>query len=293
MLRSFKPDLGSHLRDPRQLVRGVLGVLLLANLVAVFFVFRTPGGTLEELESQVIGRRTQLLQQQQAVVRLKQMVEHTEAAREAGDHFLNSYFLPRRHAYSMLELDLLRAAKAAGIRARERTNSYEPIEGSDTLGMLNISANFEGTYADLIQMVNELDRSHRLLIIEQLQATPQQGTNSLAILVKLNAFFRAEGPQEADVEVPAEALRPVQKEPVIQVKPAMAAPVRQPVARPMPIRGGPPPPQASEPRSGPMRPSAMEPGEFGPGSRPGQMPGMRPGGPTRIVRPGAPPENQQ
>ncbi len=297
MLKSFRPDLSSHLRDPRDLMRGLIGVLLAANLVAVWFVYRTPGGTLEDLESQLVASRKQLVTHQQSVARLKQLVAHTDAAREAGDEFLNTYFLPRRHAYSLLELDLLKASKAAGIRARERTNSYEPIEGSDTLGMLNINANFEGSYADLIHLVNELDRSRRLVIIEQLQATPQQGSNSLAILVKLNTFFRAEGPQEAAEEVPAEALAPVRNDLLRPARPATVAPA--PVRAPMPHAGAAPPPpsQMSEPRSGPAVPMRA-------GPRPGQMPGSvqmpAPGmvpGSGRIRRPGlqpgSNPENEQ
>ena len=50
----------------------------------------------------------------------------------------------------------------------------EPVEGSDTLDMLQISANFEGTYPDLVHFMNLLDKSDRLLIIESLNATPQQ-----------------------------------------------------------------------------------------------------------------------
>ena len=49
------------------------------------------------------------------------------------------------------------------------------MDGSDTLEMMQISANFEGTYPDLIHFVNLLDKSDRLLVIESLNATPQQG----------------------------------------------------------------------------------------------------------------------
>lgn len=249
MRKSFKLDLKSHTRDPRHAVRALLGVLLAANLAAAWFVFQTPGGTLEELESELAAKRKQLIAGQQAVGRLKTVVAQTEKARAAGDQFLNTYFLPRRHAYSMLEIDLANAARSAGIRAKERTNSFEPVEGSDTLGMLNVNANFEGTYADLIELVNALDRSKRLLIIEQLQATPQQGGTGLAVALKLNAFFRLEGPQEAgeDELVPVKAGAPEAPNPAPAAPPALtpkpAAAVAKPAAQP--------PVQVSEPRSGP------------------------------------------
>lgn len=199
MLKSFKPDWRGVARDPRKAVRAVLGVLLVANLAAAWFVFQPPGGSLEQLESEVRAARNQLVQRQQALGRAKLNLELAGKAREAGDTFLNKYFLARRTAYSTLLVDLGQAAKTAGIQAKERSFNYEPIEGSDTLGMLTINANFEGSYADLVQFVNQIDRSHRLMIIDSMTAQPQQQSNTLNINVKMNAFFRAE-PGEAPVE---------------------------------------------------------------------------------------------
>lgn len=211
MLKSFKySGLKLNLRDQKTLVRAGLGVLTLANLLAAFFVYRTPGGTLEQLEEEIVDTRRQLVERQRDIDRLKKLVERTEQAREAGDQFLATYFLPRKHAYSLLEIDLTAATKAAGVAARERSFNYEPIEGSDTLGLLTINAGFEGTYSDLVQFVNQIDRSKRLLILEQLQAQPQTGSNLLQINVKMNAFFRFEGPQEAELPPPPDE-KPGQK----------------------------------------------------------------------------------
>ncbi len=202
MPRNYKlPPFRLNLRDRRTLARAGLGLLTFANLAAAFFVYRTPGGTLEELESEIVQARRQVVEKQRSIERLKKLVVRTEQARQAGDSFLATYFLPRKHAYSLLEIDLTTAAKAAGIVPRERSFNYEPIEGSDTLGLLTINAGFEGSYADLIEFVNGIDRSKRLLILEQLQAQPQQGGNALQINVKMHAFFRFEGPQ--DLEPPA------------------------------------------------------------------------------------------
>lgn len=255
MPRSFNLDLKAHIRDPRQLVRIALGILLAANLIAAWFVFQTPGGTLEQLEADLAAKRKQLIGRQQSLERMKKLFAKATLARDAGDNFLGTYFLPRRNAYSMLEVDLALAAHSAGIRAKERSYNYEPIEGSDTLGMLNINASFEGTYADLIELVNAIDRSKRLLIIEQLQAQPQQGTNTLGIVVKLNAFFRMDGPEatKEDLSTVVETSAP---EPVIQPKPL--TPGRQNMAPPPPAQPNPQTvkpvqqPQASEPRSGPL-----------------------------------------
>lgn len=200
MPRSFKlPAFKLNLRDQKTLVRAGLGILTAANLLAAFFVYRTPGGTLAQLEEEIVASRRQLIERERDIGRLKKLVAYTEQARKSGDDFLASYFLPRKHAYSLLEIDLTAAAKAAGIASRERSFNYEPIEGSDTLGLLTINAGFEGSYADLVEFVNQIDRSKRLIILEQLQAQPQLGGNTLQINVKMNAFFRFEGPQDLDL----------------------------------------------------------------------------------------------
>ena len=58
MPRSFKnfklPAMPQNFsKDPRVLARAVLGVLLLANLIAAFAIFRPVGGSAEQLDQQL------------------------------------------------------------------------------------------------------------------------------------------------------------------------------------------------------------------------------------------------
>jgi hypothetical protein len=188
----FDIDWQTLSRDPKKAVRLVLGTLLGLNLIAAWFVFQTPGGSLEDLEREIVSKRHELVNRQATIQRLQKIVDKCEIAQREGDSFLTSYFLDRPTSSSMLESELDSAAKAANIRPRDRSYSDEPIEGSDTLGIRTINANYEGTYADLIQFINQLDRSKRLLILDQLNAQPIQGTGALAINLKMNVFYREE-----------------------------------------------------------------------------------------------------
>jgi Tfp pilus assembly protein PilO len=180
-------------RNRKAVVRAGLGTLLAMNLIAAFFAFRTPGGSLTQLESELTNARQQLMMRQKTAQRLKSNLEQVKRGRQSGDAFMKTAFLDRRAAYSTLEVELADAAKSAGIKAKERTYGYEPIEGSESLGIVTINANYEGTYADLIEFVNAVDRSTRLLILDSLQAQPIQGAGTLAINLKLYAFFSEEG----------------------------------------------------------------------------------------------------
>jgi type IV pilus assembly protein PilO len=167
-----------------------LGLLLLANIIAALLVFRPWGGSREELEQQAVDLHRQVQQRQAAAARLRSIVGKVETARQAGDDFLKQHFTDQQIAYSTLLEELGQASREAGVQEREHSFVFEPVEGSDTLGVLKITANYQGSYADLIQFVNRLDRSKKFLIVESLTATPQQNAGVLNVNMKLNAFVQ-------------------------------------------------------------------------------------------------------
>jgi type IV pilus assembly protein PilO len=173
--------------------RAVLGVLLAANLAALGMVIWPVGGTPEQLERQIGDLRRDIQRRQAAVAGLRALAAKVEKGRIEGDRFLDRYFLARRTAYSTLVGELSKSAQNAGIRYKEHSFAFEGIEGSDTLAMMTITGNYEGTYADLIEFINALDRSGRFLIVESMQAAPQQSGGMLSVLVRMNAFVRDDG----------------------------------------------------------------------------------------------------
>lgn len=180
-------------KDPRVAVHAALGLLLLANLVAAAAVFKPWGGSPEDLQRQLAQLRTGTEKRQTAVARLRGLAGRVDKARLDSDRFFDRYFLDRRTAYSNVVSELNDIAQKAGLKPKEHSFSTEPVEGSDNLAMMIITGHYEGGYADLIQFVNQIDRSPRFLTIESLTATPQQGTGTLNVNLKLNAFVREEG----------------------------------------------------------------------------------------------------
>jgi hypothetical protein len=179
--------------NPRAAIRLGLGVLVAANLVAAYFVVRPIGGSAQELAQQALEVHSQIRQQQGVLERTRVLVSKIESGRGEGDHFMKSYFMPRRLAYSTIVAELNDLASQAKITPRDSAWALEPVEGSDTLDMLQISANFEGLYPDLIHFINLLDKSDRLMIIESLNATPQQSGGRLNVMLKLDTFVEEDG----------------------------------------------------------------------------------------------------
>jgi Tfp pilus assembly protein PilO len=184
-----------NLNDPQLIVRIVLGVLLAANLVAVGLVLFPPGGSAEDLEQQVVTLQSQVRPKQAALDRTREHAAAVEKGRSEGDQFLGDYFLNGRTAFSTLLSELQEAAVQSKIKAMDHAYSMEPVEGSDTMNLMSITAAYTGSYTDLMHFVHELDRSHSLLIIESLSAAPQQNSDILTVSMKLDTFVRENATQ--------------------------------------------------------------------------------------------------
>ncbi|MCE5306726.1 MAG: hypothetical protein LLG20_03705 [Acidobacteriales bacterium] len=177
-------------KRPRTLMRGAIGVLLAANLAAAVFAFHPFGGSAEDLERQLAALQRDVQQKQAALNQKRAIAAKIEKARSEGDRFMTGAFVSRRAASSTMVSELVKSAKQVGMRPKEHSFVFEPVEGSDTLSMMTITGNYEGSYADLVQFVNLLDRSPRFLIIEFLQAAPQSTGGMLNVSMKLNTFVR-------------------------------------------------------------------------------------------------------
>lgn len=194
MPRSFKiPSISLPQRNggAKSVMQWIAGALLVLNLVAAYFAWRPPGGSASELDQQALAMRAQVIQKRIMLERTRQNVGKVETGRMQGEAFLQNYFVDDRMKSSVIVGELIDAAKESKIKSKEHSFTLDPIEGSANLAMMTITGNYEGTYGDLIHFINRLDKSNRLLIIESLNATPQQGSAGLLnVNLKLDAFVR-------------------------------------------------------------------------------------------------------
>ncbi|MCS7314916.1 MAG: hypothetical protein RMI94_07005 [Bryobacterales bacterium] len=190
--------------DLRLRARILLGSLLAANLALALAIFQPWGGSADDLERRLAALRQEVTERRQAVERLRAVATKVQTARQQAERFVAEYFLDRRTVSSTILRELDTLAREAGMRAREGSYLFEPIEGSDGLSMMTIQAGFEGSYADLMRLLNLLDRSPRLIILADLQAAPQPSGTLLNVTMKLNAFVR-EKDRQATLPARAEA----------------------------------------------------------------------------------------
>ncbi|MBM3725459.1 MAG: hypothetical protein FJW40_08550 [Acidobacteria bacterium] len=208
---SLLPGGLAGLRNPRAAVRVLIAVLVFANLAAFALVLYPPGGSAEDLEREINSQRKAIAAGERRNRELKALADKVEAARKQGDGFMLKYFIDRRVASSTIVSELANAAKEAGMKPKEHAFIFDAVDGSDTVTMMNITANYEGTYSDLIHFVNRLDRSPRFLIIDSLTAAPQQQGGQLNVAVRINAFVEEHAaPQGLPTLTPAAVTAPVE-----------------------------------------------------------------------------------
>lgn len=176
--------------NPKKAARIVLGVLLGLNLVAALLLLEWFGGSPEGLEASLIRLESQLQQQKAELNQVKTLAGKMQSGASEGTQFIETYFMEQRQASSEILKTLDAMEARVGIRPRGKTFSTEAIEGTEEYVMLNITANYDGTYADLVEFVSAIDRSERLLILDSLQVAPQRDEGTLQIQTQLFAFVR-------------------------------------------------------------------------------------------------------
>lgn len=187
---------GLSVKDPRVVMRILIGALLAVNLVVAVIAFKPFGGSADDLRKEQASLSSQLRQLKTKLDSTTQHVGNIEIARTQGDEFLGKYIMEKRSAPAIMIEELNKAAAEAGIRPLPASESPEAIEGSDDLQMETITAAFEGNYAALTKLINLLDKSHLFLIIDSmaLNAPQQNGpatpTQNLNVNIKLITFVR-------------------------------------------------------------------------------------------------------
>jgi len=176
-------------KEPRILLRGIMGALLAANLVAAVIAFKPFGGSADDLQREEAALNQQLTGLRDHVAKSKQSVAKMQNARKDTDQFMAKYVTDEHFGASALALELDRIATEAGVRPLSVTYGEQDIEGSDGMKMVSLTGGFEGNYASLAKFINLLDKSPRFLIIEGLQTNaPQQNGAALTVQMKVDTF---------------------------------------------------------------------------------------------------------
>lgn len=179
-------------RGPRFWLQGALAVLAIANAVLIYFYLAPPGGTQQALHEQSRQIQRQIASAKIGSARLRMVSTKVQTGSEQGVDFQARYFLPKRTAYGQIIAEIQRMAKESGVQPREGVFSEEPVEGSPDLSILNFTASYEGNYDSLMKFLYQADKSPMLLMLDTLQAAPQQKGQQINTSIRFQAIIREE-----------------------------------------------------------------------------------------------------
>jgi type IV pilus assembly protein PilO len=190
----MRPNLSSW-KEPRILLRGIMGALVAANLAAAVIAFKPFGGSADDLQREEAALNQQLTGLRDHVANSKQLVAKLQNARKDTDRFMAKYVTDELRGASTLLDELNRIATESGVRPLPQSYTEQEIKGTDGMKMVSVTEGCEGNYATLAKFINLLDKSPRFLIIEGLQTTaPQQNGAPLTVQLKIDTFVNgAEG----------------------------------------------------------------------------------------------------
>jgi hypothetical protein len=176
-------------KEPRFLLRGIMGALLAANLVAAVIAFKPFGGSADDLQREEAALNQQLSGLRDHVAKSKQLVAKLQNARKDTDQFMAKYVTDELRGASTLLDELNRIANESGVRPLPQSYNEQEIKGSNGMKMVSVTEGCEGNYASLAKFINLLDKSPRFLIIEGLQTqAPQQNGAPLTVQLKIDTF---------------------------------------------------------------------------------------------------------
>jgi Tfp pilus assembly protein PilO len=167
------------------------------NVIGLFWYVAAPGGSRKDLAEQSEQIRREIAGTRQRAVRLKSIANKVQLGSTESADFEARYFLPKRIAYESVIEEIQRMAKASGLQEREAVYTEEPIEGSDDLSLLNATANYEGSYDNLMRFLHEADRSRMLLMLDNLQAAPQQRGGQISTQIRFQSIIHEYAPSTA------------------------------------------------------------------------------------------------
>ena len=180
---------GGH-RTPRFWLQLTGGLLALLNGIALFFYLVPPGGSRNDLVEEQLAVRKQLAATRARKQRLRTVAAKVQVSSAQSSGFESKYFLPKRAAYQTVLGEIQDMAKISGLQERDSLYMEEPIEGASDLSVLNITAGYEGSYQSLMRFLFEIDHCPMLLMLENLQAAPQQKGGQINASVRFQAIIQ-------------------------------------------------------------------------------------------------------
>lgn len=155
----------SH-RSWRRILQWLLGALVLVN-VLFFALALKPAGLRAREQAEMFRRLQSDLESRRGMVdRLRKIVAGLDEGGRQDTEFYRAKFLPKPTGFSIVMEELDRLAKANRVRKGTVSYALGAVRGRPELNQVDVTTMLEGDYTNIVQFVNQVERSRLFLVID-------------------------------------------------------------------------------------------------------------------------------
>lgn len=191
------PDAGAAVlarRSRRRITQGLLAVMVLVDVLFFSLALKPAGQRAREQREAFERLRNDLQSRRETLVRLRKIAGNIGDARGQDMEFYQEKFLPKPTGFSIIMEEVDRLAQANKVRKGAVSYGLAEVRGRPELNQVEINTTVEGDYANIVQFVNQVERSRLFLIIDNISvagggAVPGQ-SRVVRLTLRLVTFFR-------------------------------------------------------------------------------------------------------
>jgi Tfp pilus assembly protein PilO len=175
--------------DWKQWVKIVLAAFLLADGALLFWNWQLRGTDPAEQARQrdrLRHQHAQLGADVQAARSIRDVVPDVD---RQCDQFLKGHLPPAAGGYSAVVEDLNGISVRSGLTTKGVQYRQKEI-ASRGVTEVKVTASVEGSYANLVRFVNELERSRQFYVLEELTLAESSGSSVIRLSLQLKTYFR-------------------------------------------------------------------------------------------------------
>ena len=179
----------SYWYQRRLWVYGALAALLLLDAVVYFGWVRNPAAVADADPAQVALLEEEVAELAAEVERLEQVQVQAPQLGPQLDRFVAERFLEESTGFSRVNAELNRAARAAGVVLSRVTLDTEEVKEQPGLLRVEVLADVQGRYSNLLRYLDALERAPHLYLISQLSVGTARG-GRVQVQMRIATYFR-------------------------------------------------------------------------------------------------------
>lgn len=182
-----KMEAWRHWMSRKRLHLVIIGILVI-DILLLIALFEPIRWFRQRLEGDIQVWQSNHQQLQMATRSWEEALERLRNALSDRQRLMNEQFLPESEGYPIIRSFLENAAQRSGVQKETITYQNKALQTLD-LVELKISIPVRGTYAQIRQFLQEIERSKHFLIIESVtwRATPR--SNLIDVDITLRTYF--------------------------------------------------------------------------------------------------------